>query len=229
MSRVAASLLAIALAALIPACAGRAPRVEPSVPGQPPPAVVSPPAVVPPPAKAYLETGTASWYGRDFHGRTTASGDPFDMYGISAAHRTLPLGTVLRVTNLDNFKTILVKVNDRGPFVRGRILDLSYGAARELDAVPQGSVHVKIEAVEMHEQAAVYTVQAAAFAELENAKTLRERLQRKYETVSIVPFETNVGKFYRVRVGSYPAEEKAERIAGKLTLDGLEPVVVRKD
>ena len=223
MMRVAAPLLAIALAAVIPACAGRAPREEPSVPGQPPPAVVSPPA------KTYLETGTASWYGRDFHGRTTASGDPFDMYGVSAAHRTLPLGTVLRVTNLDNFKTITVKVNDRGPFVRSRILDLSYGAARELGAVLQGSVHVKIEAVETPERAAVYAVQAAAFAELENAKTLKERLQRKYETVFIVPFETNVGKFYRVRVGSYPTEEKAERIAGKLTLDGLEPVVVRKD
>src|SRR5512139_1386812 len=223
MMRVSAPLLAIALAVFIPACAGRAPREEPSAPGQPPPAVVSPPP------KAYLETGTASWYGRDFHGRTTASGDPFDMYGISAAHRTLPLGTVLRVTNLDNFKTIMVKVNDRGPFVRGRILDLSYGAARELGAVPQGSVRVKIEAVETPEHTSVYTVQAAAFAELENAKTLKERLQRKYETVSIVPFETNVGKFYRVRVGSYLTEEKAERIAGKLTLDGLEPLVVRKD
>lgn len=223
MTRIAVPLLVIALAAIIPACAGKAPIEEPAGPGRPSP------AVAPPPEKVYLETGTASWYGRDFHGRATASGEPFDMYGISAAHRTLPLGTILRVTNLDNFKSITVKVNDRGPFVRTHILDLSYGAARELGAVPQGSVRVRIEVVEAQEKAAVYTVQAAAFAELENAKILKERLQRKYETVYIVPFETNVGKFYRVRVGSYPSEEKAERIAGKLTLDGLEPVVVMKD
>lgn len=218
MERIAASLLAAALAAGIFACAGTAPREQPAGP--------VPPAA---PEKVSLETGTASWYGRDFHGRTTAGGEPFDMYGISAAHRTLPLGTVLRVTNLDNFKTLTVRVIDRGPFVRNHVLALSYGAARELGFVPQGAVRVRIEAAEEPGNAAVYTVQAAAFAELENAKLLKERLQNRYETVFIVPFENNVGRFYRVRVGAYPTEEKAERIAGKLALDGLEPVVVRKD
>ena len=88
---------------------------------------------------------------------------------------------------------------------------------------------VKLESLEPVRDPAVYTVQAAVFAEEENAKSLKARLQRKYETVYILSHESNVGKFYRVRVGAYPSEEKAERIAGKLTLDGLEPVVVRKD
>ena len=151
------------------------------------------------------------------------------MDGLSAAHRILPLGTVIRVTNLDNYKTTNVRVSDRGPFVRSRIIELSYGAAKELEFVPQGTARVRIETLEPVRGDAVYTVQAAAFVEEENAKMLKERLQRKYETVYISSFESNIGKFYRVRVGAYPGEEKAERIAAKLALDGLEPVVLRKD
>jgi rare lipoprotein A len=171
----------------------------------------------------------ASWQGRDFQGRTTASGEIFDQNGISAAHRTLPLGTVLTVTNLDNFKSIKVRINDRGPFIKGRVLELSFGAAKDLGFASQGTARVKIECFEPVEGPAVYTVQAAAFTEEENARTLKARLQRKYETVYIIFHESNAGKFYRVRVGAYASEEKAERIAGKLALDGLEPVVVRKD
>jgi len=177
----------------------------------------------------YRETGTASWYGGEIEGRRTASGEIFDMSGMSAAHRTLPLGTIIRVTNLDNSRSITLKVNDRGPFARGRVLELSYGAARELGLAAQGTATVRIESVEPVEMTGTFTVQAAVFAEEENAKTLRERLQRKYETVMIVPFVSNAGKFYRVRVGAYGSEEKAERIAAKLTLEGLEPLVVRKD
>jgi rare lipoprotein A len=180
-------------------------------------------------APLYRETGTASWYGGDLQGRKTANGEVFDMYGLSAAHRTLPLGTVITVTNLDNSRNITLKVNDRGPFVRTRVLEVSYGAARELGFASKGTATVRIEARVPAEEAGVFTVQAAVFSEEENAKMLRERLRRKYEVVTIVPFESNTGKFYRVRVGAYGSAEKAERIAGKLTLDGLEPVVVRKD
>ncbi len=180
-------------------------------------------------APAYRETGIASWYGGELQGRRTASGEIFDRNGLSAAHRTLPFGTVIRVTNLDNSRDITVKVNDRGPFVRGRVLDLSYGAARELGFAAQGTTTVRIETVGPVEMAGTFTVQAAVFAEEENAKMLRERLQQKYGTVMIVPFANNAGTFYRVRVGAYGSEEKAERIAAKLTLDGLEPLVVRKD
>jgi rare lipoprotein A len=180
--------------------------------------------------EVYRETGTASWYGREFHGRKTASGEIFDMYGISAAHRTLPLGTTIRVTNLDNYKSIKVRVNDRGPFTRDRVLELSYGAAKELGFVAQGTARVKIEALEpIEDPGGQYTVQAAIFAEAENARMLKDRLSKRYEVISIVPFESNVGKFFRVQVGAYASEEKAELIAGKLVMEGLEPIVVRKD
>jgi rare lipoprotein A len=151
------------------------------------------------------------------------------MYGISAAHRTLPLGTTIRVTNLDNYKSIKVRVNDRGPFVKNRILELSYGAAKELGFVAQGTARVKIEALEPVQDPGQYTVQAAVFAAVENARTLKDRLSTRFEVISIVPFESNFGKFFRVRVGAYASEEKAELIASKLMQEGLEPIVVRKD
>jgi len=179
--------------------------------------------------EVYRETGTASWYGNEFHGRKTASGEIFDMYGISAAHRILPLGTTIRVTNLDNYKSMKVRVNDRGPFTGNRVLELSYGAAKELGFVSQGTARVKVEALAPIQDPGQYTVQAAVFAEAENARMLKDRLSKKFEVTSIVPFESNVGKFFRVRVGAYASEEKAELIAGKLMLEGLEPIVVRKD
>ncbi len=226
MKRLAGWILAVGAVLVIGSCAGKAIHEEPIIPVIP--ALPSPVPTQDTDA-VYRETGVASWYGRDFQGRTTASGEIFDLNGISAAHRTLPLGTVLSVTNLDNFKSIKVRINDRGPFVKGRVLELSFGAAKELGFTSQGTARVKLSSPEPVRDTAVYTVQAAAFAEEENAKTLKARLQRKYETVYIISHESNVGKFYRVRVGAYSSEEKAERIAGKLTLDGLEPVVVRKD
>lgn len=89
--------------------------------------------------------GYASYYGKEFHGKKTASGEIFDMYQLTAAHRTLPLGTICRVTNLDNHKSVIVKINDRGPFVEGRILDLSYGAAKALGGLSRGVIPVRIE------------------------------------------------------------------------------------
>jgi rare lipoprotein A len=151
------------------------------------------------------------------------------MYDISAAHRTLPLGTTIRVTNLDNYKSIKVRVNDRGPFVKNRILELSYGAAKELGFVAQGTARVKIETSEPVQDEGQYTVQAAVFAAAENARMLKDRLSKRFEVISIVPFESNVGKFFRVQVGAYASEEKAELIAGKLVYEGLEPIVVRRD
>ncbi len=216
-------MLAACAVFVVVSCAGKTPHEETLAP-----ALSAP---VPPPVSdaVYRETGVASWYGSGFQGRTTASGETFEQNGISAAHRTLPLGTVLNVTNLDNFKSIKVRISDRGPFVTGRVLELSFGAAKELGFVSQGTARVEIECLEPVGDPGVYTVQAAAFTEEVNAKTLRSRLQRKYETVYIIAHESNVAKFFRVLVGAYPSEEKAERIAGKLALEGLEPVVVRKD
>lgn len=177
----------------------------------------------------YQETGVAAWYGKELQGRRTASGEVFDMLGLTAAHRTLPFGTVIRVTNLDNSKSIDVKITDRGPFTRSRILELSYGAAEELGFVAQGTARVRIEAPEPLRGPAQYTVLAATYVEEENAVLLKYRLSKKFEIVTITPFETNISKFYRVRVGSYASEERAEQVANKLRLEGLEPIVMRKD
>jgi len=184
---------------------------------------------VPVPGQIYRETGTASWYGKELHGKKTASNEVFDLAGISAAHRTLPLGTVLRVTNLDNLKSIKLKINDRGPFIKARMLELSYGAAKELDFAAQGTARVKIETLGVVRNSAQYTVQAAIFTEEENARMLKRRLSRKFEVVTIVPLEMNIARFFCVRVGSYASQERAEQVAGKLTMEGLEPVVLRKD
>jgi rare lipoprotein A len=224
--------LLIALA-LVSACAGREVPPTPlaaiapiAVPASVP---VPEPVPISEPVPNYHETGTAAWYGKELHGKPTATGEVFDMYGLSAAHRTLPLGTVVHVTNLDNFKSVTVRINDRGPFLKGRFLDLSYGAAKELGFAAQGTARVKIEAVVAGRDPAQYTVQAAVFTEEENARMLKERLDARFGTVSIVPFETNIARFYRVRVGAYASEDRAEQVAGKLMLEGLEPIVVKKD
>jgi rare lipoprotein A len=175
------------------------------------------------------ETGTAAWYGKEYQGKKTASGEIFDMNLFTAAHRTLPLGTVLRVTNLENEKNVTVTINDRGPFTRNRVLDLSYAAARELGFVAQGTARVQIDILKAGREPAPYTVYAATFTEEENARLLKFRLSKKFEVVTIVLFETNVARFYRVRVGSYASEERAEQVAAKLAREGLEPVVLRKD
>jgi len=205
------------------ACAGKeAPAVLPAA---------STPSLAPVPAlgQVYRETGTAAWYGKELHGKKAASGEVFDSEGISAAHRTLPLGTLVRVTNLENNKSIKVKINDRGPFIKSRILDLSYGAARELGFTAQGTIQVKIETLDEVRDPAPYTVQAAVYTEEENAKILKYRLSKRFELVFIVPLETNITRLYCVRVGSYASEVRAEQIADKLKIEGLEPIVLRKD
>ena len=213
--------------ALLAACAGREMPPTPVSAMEPLPVPV--PLQQPVQEANYRETGIVAWYGKELHGKQTANGDVFDMYGLSAAHRTLPLGTLIRVTNLDNFKSITVRINDRGPFLKSRFLDLSYGAAKELGFVSQGTARVKIETVEAVRDPVQYTVQAAVFTEQENARMLKERLNTRFGLVSIIPFETNIARFYRVQVGTYVSEDRAEQAARKLTLEGLEPVVVKKD
>lgn len=231
MRPLAALFLAASLLAGTASCAGRGPvRTAGDAPlPDDRPALQSSPTVSTSQGQYYRETGSASWYGREMQGKPTASGESFNMHAMTAAHRMLPLGTVVRVTNLENFKSIKVKINDRGPFVRSRVIELSQAAARELGFVAQGTATVRIESLDPLHEGALFTVHAAVFAEEENARVLKERLNRRFETVSIVPFESNLGRFYRVRVGAYATEEKAERIAGKLTLEGLEPLVLRKD
>jgi len=94
-------------------------------------------------------TGISSYYGTDFHGKLTANGEVYDMYGLNAAHKTLPLNTIVRVTNLSNNKSLILRINDRGPYVKGRILDCSYGAAKKLGFIAQGTTKVRIELIEV--------------------------------------------------------------------------------
>ncbi len=240
----------LALAALS-ACAGRvkepAPVLAPDLPQQslhsipsgtveePAPAVTPPqpaaavPKAAPVRGPVYKETGVASWYGKELHGKKTASGGVFHREGLSAAHRTLPFGTVIRVTNLRNSKSIDVTITDRGPFVKNRILDVSYEAARELGFLSSGTARVKLETLAAVRGAARYTVQAATYTEEENARMLKDRLSKKFELVFIVETETSRARLYHVRIGSYASAERAEQVAAKLTLEGLEPVVIRKD
>jgi rare lipoprotein A len=176
------------------------------------------------------QTGTAGWYGKELHGKKNSSGERFDMFGISAAHRTLPLGSSLHVTNLANKKSIVAIVNERGPFVRDRFLDLSYGAALDLGFVENGVATVLIEyASEEESETGVYTLHGGLYSERENADFLRDRLQAGYGKVFISPYETNYGSFHHVTAGVYSNREKAEAAVPRLALEGLEPVVIRKD
>ena len=104
-----------------------------------------------PESKRYVETGTASWYGTKFHGQNTANGEVYDLYGMSAAHKTLPLPAYVRVTNLDNKRTVILRVNDRGPFYSDRIIDLSYAAAKKLGYAETGTARVKVEGIDPQE------------------------------------------------------------------------------
>ncbi len=187
------------------------------------------PAYRVPYAPGYIERGIASWYGEDFHGRPTSSGEIYDMYGLTAAHKLMPLGTVAKVTNIENGRSVTVKINDRGPFVNGRIIDLSYSAAVALEMAEAGLTSVEIEVLEWGERVTNLTVQVGSFAIEENALRLKNRLEQKYPDVSIIPYITNDIKFYRVRVGSMKEMGEAEQLAEELSADGLVTFITRKD
>jgi rare lipoprotein A len=183
----------------------------------------------------YRETGVSSWYGEPFHGRQTANGEIYDMYGLTAAHRLMPLGTIVKVTHRENGRSVTVKVNDRGPFVRGRILDLSYGAAKRLEMTSTGTAPVAIEVVDLPRNFRAsgggrFTVQVGAFEIEENAKSLKERLGHKYPDVYLVTLRTNQSTIYRVRVGLLGQERLALQLAERLSgEDHLDTFVTRKD
>lgn len=152
-------------------------------------------------AKGYKSQGVASWYGTKFHKRLTSSGDPYDMYQLTAAHRTLPLPTYVRVKNLDNGKTAIVKVNDRGPFRKDRILDLSYAAAKQLGVFAKGTARVEVEAISTSVNPAKYYLQAGSFTSEKYAYALKNQLA-KYAAANRISITRNTGS-YLVRVGPY--------------------------
>ena len=190
-------------------------------------------------AAGFTQRGLASWYGRKFHGRRTSNGETYNMYGRTAAHKTLPFNTYVRVKNLKNGKKTVVRINDRGPFVRGRIIDLTLTAAAELGMAEDGVVPVRIEAlgyarkkrkagkvVRVYEKPASYelgdfTIQVGAFTERENALRLRASLSRKYRNATVRVFDQGSQRFYRVRVGQYSRLNQAEAAAERLQENGF--------
>jgi rare lipoprotein A len=187
---------------------------------------------VAPAAGKYVEQGIASWYGAPFDGRRAANGEVYDMNQPTAAHRTLPFGSLVRVTNLDNGKQTQVRITDRGPFVQGRIIDLSFSAARAVDMVGPGIARVRLELVTAGAEPAgggSFTVQIGAFTQRQNAERLRERLLSKYKPIFITEFDAPGGPFYRLRVGSTATEEGAEKLAADLRTQKFSTFVVRLD
>jgi rare lipoprotein A len=191
-------------------------------------------------AHGFCQRGLASWYGRDFNGRKTASGETYNMYAMTAAHKTLPLGTWVQVTNLKNGRRATVRINDRGPFVRNRIIDLSYKAAKVLGVVGPGTARVEIRALGRLERdrqgkpsyaAEVYdrgnyTIQVGAFRNRDNAERLVHRLSRHYRNAHMVSFDSGTGVFYRVRVGHLTSLEKARSYEDRLVQDGYPQATV---
>lgn len=190
-------------------------------------------------AAGYDEVGLASWYGSDFHGKRTASGHVYNMYGVSAAHKTLPLGTRVRVTNLRNNASVVLVINDRGPFVRGRVIDLSYGAARALDTVDRGVERVRITALGAGPVRVKRAPSAVARVTMETAPGLKyyhvrvgafsiranaERLYRRLLTIGFmeaqISTEVRNGKtLHIVQAGSYPSRQKAQEVMDVLRSD----------
>jgi len=190
--------------------------------------------------EGFVQSGIASWYGSDFHGRTTSNGETYDMYAMTAAHKTLPLGVYVKVRNRDNGREAVVRINDRGPFIAGRIIDLSYSAARDLDIVGGGIAPVKIEALgyldnsvsgrTAYQAPASYDkgsfgIQVGAFGMYENARRQAAEVKQRYGSSSIQEAIVNGSRFYRVRAGNYPSLKEAEllqqRSADRLITGGF--------
>jgi rare lipoprotein A len=159
--------------------------------------------------------GMASWYGGKFHGRLTSSGEVFDTNQMTAAHRTLPFGTVVKVTNLDNGKSAVVKINDRGPFVDGRIIDLSRAAAEQIDMLGTGVARVSLDIVGFATEREMYAIQVGAYGMEKNAEKARQLLESAGFVVTIEVTELNIA---RVLVRGIPAPSLLDT---RKTLEGL--------
>lgn len=196
-------------------------------------------------ADGFSERGIASWYGNKFHGKRTSSGEPYDMYEMTAAHKTLPIPVHVKVTNLDNGKTVIVRVNDRGPFKEGRIIDLSYAAAHKIGMTGTGTARVEIHALDGDDSrpdtrtadseasAAVaetgpYYVQVGSFRREDSADEVAAQVQPLVGyPVKVYPGETDDGDVYRVRVGPLSRRDFAEKVREHLIDKGYEqPAIV---
>lgn len=188
-----------------------------------------------PSARGYRERGLASWYGSKFHGRLTSSGEPFDMYKVSAAHKTLPLPTWVEVTNLENGQTLAVRVNDRGPFKEDRIIDLSYAAAVRLGIVDAGTARVEVRAIDFgtaqdpvvqRPLSVPVEIQAGAFSDHAGAERLAATLRAAgLENVRVRTGSVGRKRVWRVRLGPINDASHAQRQVERILSLGLEPPV----
>ncbi len=182
------------------------------------------------PAAGIHQRGIASWYGPKFHGRLTANGETYDMHQVTAAHRELPFGTVIEVENLDNGRRIRVRINDRGPFVRGRILDLSYEAARQLGMAEAGLARIELRVVSVGDgrsgpsRFTRYTVQVGAFRDQRNATEIYGRLRAEYPEAEM----RSADGWHRVRVGDFVKRSEAEELRQTLARAGFAALVVER-
>ncbi|HEX4648004.1 MAG TPA: septal ring lytic transglycosylase RlpA family protein [Steroidobacteraceae bacterium] len=190
-------------------------------------------------ADGYVERGVASWYGPTFHGSNTSSGEPYDMFAMTAAHKTLPLPTYARVTNLRNGHSVIVRINDRGPFVANRLIDLSYTAAAKLDMLREGTTLVEVQALtpgapdNLSRSAeapppSLY-VQAGAFAEERNARNLLERLHAAGLTSAFVLSPLEGRSLYRVRLGPVGSVAEFDALAARLAALGIPGAFIALD
>ncbi|MDZ7716011.1 MAG: septal ring lytic transglycosylase RlpA family protein [Balneolaceae bacterium] len=173
-----------------------------------------------------IETGVASWYGPNFHGKLTANGETYDMNGLTAAHRTLPFNTVLRVENQDNGQSVVVRINDRGPFAKNRIIDLSKGAAQKIDMLGPGTANVKLVLLEgdlensrtTNLKVATYTVQLGSY------QTERDALNhaQKIRNARIEEIKLDGETIYRVYYGIYTDKDKAKNKRNELRRNGFD-------
>ncbi len=191
-----------------------------------------------PSSSGYRESGIASWYGTKFHGKRTSSGEPYDLYAMTAAHKTLPLPTYVEVTNLKNNRKVIVKVNDRGPFHEDRLIDLSYSAASRLDILPYGTGEVEIRAIDPTQSGqpaapasaamtalpgdSLLFLQVGAFSSRANAERMQGDLQtQNLGAIRIVEATTDAGTFYKVQVGPLPSHMEANRVTQELKTLGI--------
>ncbi len=198
-----------------------------------------------PSAYGFTQTGKASWYGKKFHGRTTSNGEIYDMYGKSAAHKTLPFDTYVKVINLSNRKITIVRINDRGPFVKGRVIDLSYTAAREIDLIGAGVNDVKVIAlarevgktkpengskplIEITDlESGEFTIQVGAFQDKNNAEKIAERLMVIFSFVQVTAYVDDKRRtLHRVHASKSKTLAQAEKIEKKLEEMGFKAAFI---
>ena len=189
--------------------------------------------------EGFIQEGLASWYGKDFHGNKTSNGEIYNMYAMTAAHKILPFGTYIRVYNLSNNKEVIVRINDRGPFITGRIVDLSYSAARRIGLVGPGTAKVRLVALSrkvgriksgndymplvetVNFRKGNYTIQVGAFKDKNNAQRLAERLRVDFFYVTVTTYAAKGKTLYRVRVSLSHDLTGANKMVDKLKYLGF--------